>query len=97
MVRVKDAIFRTPDSNYGRAQFYAPVKRISKLTVGTFWFNLITMWLYSGLLFVILYFDILKRILAYFESVLLSRRNRIRILRLLKVYEQPVIVRVSKK
>ncbi len=96
MVRVKDAIFRTPDSNKGRAHFYAPVKRISKLTIGTFWFNLEIIWLFSGLLFVILYFDILKKILAYFESVLLSRRNRIRILRLLKVYEQPSVRNVSK-
>jgi ABC transport system ATP-binding/permease protein len=96
MVRVKDAIFRTPESNNGRAHFYAPVKRISKLTMGTFWFNLIVIWLFSSVLFVILYFDILRKILAYFESVLLSRRNRIRILRLLKVYEQSETRKVSK-
>lgn len=89
MVRLKDAIFRTPESDRGRAHFYAPVKRISKITIGTFWFNLLVVWIFSGFLLVFLYFDILRKILAYFESVILSRRNRIRILRLLKVYEQP--------
>jgi hypothetical protein len=89
MVRVKDAIFRTPESFKGRAHFYAPVKRILKLTIGTFWFNLIIIWLFSVILFVLLYFDVLRKIIAYFESFLLSRRNRIRILRLLTVYEQP--------
>lgn len=88
MIRLKDAIFRTPLQNNGRAHFYAPVKRVSKLTIGTFWFNLMFLWLYSGFLFVLLYFDILRKIIVYFETVLINRRNRLRILRLLKVYDQ---------
>jgi ABC transport system ATP-binding/permease protein len=89
MLRLKDAVFRTPESMKGRAHFYAPTKRVLNLTIGTFWFNLMFVWLFSGVLFVILYFDILRKIIAYFETLLLSRRNRIRLLRLLKVYEQP--------
>jgi ABC transport system ATP-binding/permease protein len=89
MLRLKDAVFRTPESYKGRAHFYAPVKRVINLTIGTFWFNFMFVWLFSGLLFIILYFDILRKIIAYFETILLSRRNRIRLLRLLKVYEQP--------
>jgi hypothetical protein len=88
MFRLKDAIFRIPLQNNGRAHFYAPVKRISNLTIGTFWFNLMFLWLYSGFLFVLLYFDILRKIIVYFETVLINRRNRLRLLRLLKVYDQ---------
>jgi hypothetical protein len=88
MFRLKDAIFRKPLQNNGRAHFYAPVKRVSKLTIGTFWFNLMFIWLYSGFLFVLLYFDVLRKIIVYFETVLINRRNRMRLLRLLKVYDQ---------
>jgi hypothetical protein len=88
MFRLKDAIFRKPLQNNGRAHFYAPVKRISNLTIGTFWFNLMFLWLYTGFLFVLLYFDVLRKIIVYFETVLINRRNRMRLLRLLKVYDQ---------
>jgi ABC-type multidrug transport system ATPase subunit len=88
MLRLRDAVFRTPDSRKGRAHFFAPVKRVAGITLGTFWFNLYFIWLYSVLLFVLLYFDVIKKIISYINSFLLSRRNRLRLLRLLKVYEQ---------
>jgi ABC transport system ATP-binding/permease protein len=80
MVRIKDAIFRTPESNIGRAHFYAPVKLIAHVAIDTFWFNLIFIWLYSGLLFVLLYYDILRRIILYFDTLRLNRINKKRFL-----------------
>lgn len=39
-----DPIFRNPPSSLGRAQLYAPVKRIGSLKVDTFNFNIVIIW-----------------------------------------------------
>jgi hypothetical protein len=93
MVRSKDAVFRNPDSHYGRAHFYAPVKILGSVVIPTYWFNFIVIWLYSVVLFIVLYYDVLRRIITYFESLRLSRINRLRFMRLLKVYEQQAVNR----
>lgn len=90
LVRVRDAVFRAPETNNGRAHFYAPYKRVAGIPIGTFYFNLIFIWLYSGVLFVILYYDVLRKIIAYFDSLLLNRRTRRRFLRLLLLEQQNV-------
>ena len=82
MVRIKDAIFRSPESNFGRAHFYAPVKRISNIKIDTFWFNIMFIWFFSGILFVLLYYDVLRKIILYFDTLRLNRINRRRFLRL---------------
>ncbi len=82
MVRTKDAIFRTPESNNGRAHFYAPVKRIANYFIDTFWFNLVFIWFTCTFLFILLYYDVLRKIIIYFEAIRLNRVNRRRFLRL---------------
>lgn len=90
LVRVRDAVFRSPEASNGRAHFYAPVKRIFNISIGTLYFNLLFIWLYTGLMFVILYYDILRKIIAYFDSLLMIRRTRRRLLRLLLIEQQNV-------
>ena len=96
MVRLKDAIFRVPDHRDGRSHFYAPEKHFLQLTFDTFWFNLLFIWLFSGLLFTILYYDILRKIITYFEIIRLNRVNRRRFLRIW-VAEQPDMWKSEKK
>ncbi len=69
IVQLKDKIFQLPVSKNGRAPFYAPSKRIGNLYIDTFWFNIVFIWLFSGLLFVILYFDLLKKLISYADSI----------------------------
>jgi len=90
IVRVRDAVFRAPESSNGRAHFYSPVKRIFNFSVSTLVFNLLFIWFFSAVLFVILYYDILRKIIAYFESLLIIRRTRRRFLRLLLLEQQNV-------
>lgn len=90
IVRIKDAVFRTPETSNGRAHFYAPVKKVFHFSVNTLYFNLLFIWLFSGVLFVVLYYDILRKIIAYFESLLIIRRTRRRFLRLLLIEQQNV-------
>ncbi|MDP4209678.1 MAG: ATP-binding cassette domain-containing protein [Bacteroidota bacterium] len=88
MVRIKDAVYRTPDSRNWRSHFYAPIKHFLSMKLDTFWFNLMFIWMFSGFLFVLLYYDILRRIILYFDTLRLNRYNRRRFLRLW-VSEQP--------
>lgn len=53
-----DPIYLEPDSF--RAHFYAPVKKVFGVSIDTFWFNIIIIWLMSVLLIITLYFDVLK-------------------------------------
>jgi hypothetical protein len=88
LVPTRYAIYRLPHLSNGRAHFYAPMKRLGKFYIDTFWFNLAVIWLYSGLLLIILYFDLLRKVIAYFESLRLNRLARRRFMRLLNITEQ---------
>ncbi|NJK87592.1 MAG: ABC transporter permease [Bacteroidales bacterium] len=48
IVRLKDPVFTYPDSKIGRAQYYAPVKKLGIFTIDTFWFNILRIWLAFG-------------------------------------------------
>ena len=97
MVRVKDAIFRTPENRFGRAQFYAAVKRLFNLTIDTSWFNLMYIWLYCGILFIILYYDLLRKATVYIEGIQINRRSRRRLLGLWMISEQPQLQKKTGK
>jgi ABC-type multidrug transport system ATPase subunit len=96
-VPIKDAVFRDPAGETWRAHFYAPVKLFFHLKVDTFWFNLAVIWIFSGLLFVLLYYDVIRRLLTYFETLRLNRLNRLRLNRLLKITEQNRPIRTGRK
>mgnify|MGYP000014664393 CR=1 FL=1 len=62
-----DPIYLNPSrGNYldVRTHFYAPKKYFFGTLISTFWFNTITLWAYTVLLFIILYFNVLKKILS---------------------------------
>lgn len=88
MVRVKDAVFRNPEFNNGRSHFYAPFKKILNISIGTIWYNILFVWFFSGLLFVVLYYDVLRRIIVYFDTIRLNRLTRRKFLRMV-IQEQP--------
>lgn len=69
LIQKKDPIFRIPQNSWGRAHFYAPVKRIGPWLMDTFWFNLLVIWIFSALLYVILYGDLLRRFFNYLETM----------------------------
>lgn len=69
LVRKKDPVFMIPESNIGRAHFYAPVKIINNQMVETIWFNIIFIWLTSTVLYFALLADVLRKLMNYFENV----------------------------
>ena len=82
MVPVKNAIFRDPLEESWRSHFYSPVKLFFNKKVNSYWFDLAVIWLFSGMLFVLLYYDVIRRLLTYAETLRLNRLNKLRINRL---------------
>ncbi len=82
-----DKIVRTPEkyiqkyepgymkalSKNGRAHFYAPYKTIRNQEIDTYWFNILVIWLVSVLLYLALYFNLLQKLLTWFENLRLPK------------------------
>lgn len=88
MIPIKDAVYRKSRDKGWRAHFYAPVKKFLGQEVDTFWFNLAFIWCFSAVLFVLLYYDIIRKGLTYLETLRLNRLNKLRLNRLIKVAEE---------
>jgi ABC-type multidrug transport system ATPase subunit len=69
IIQKSDPVLMQPDSRAGRAQFYAPYKMIGSLKINTLWFNLMVVWLMNILLFVSLYFNLLKALMNLLERI----------------------------
>ena len=76
IVRKKDPIFMMPTMNWGRAQFYAPMKKFNNQYVDTVWFNIAFIWIFTLFFAVTLQFDILRRVITYFNNLRLRRAQR---------------------
>ncbi len=69
LIQKSDPVFMKPGSKYGRAHFFAPYKQIGDLKIGTLIFNMMVIWLMVFLLFVTLYYNILRRFIGLLESL----------------------------
>jgi hypothetical protein len=58
--------FMPPSAKNGRAHFCAPFKIVGNSRIDTFWFNLVVIWMLSLLLYIALYFNILRKIVSGF-------------------------------
>lgn len=76
IVRRRQPVYDMPDNTHGRAHLYAPVKRVGGLVVPTLVFNCLVIWIFVGVLYFTLYFDLLRRFLGYFENLKKSRLNK---------------------
>jgi hypothetical protein len=69
LIQKADPIFMAPGSKFGRAHFFAPYKQIGNLKIETLLFNMIIVWLMILILFVTLYYNLLKRVIRFLESL----------------------------
>ncbi|MBG0859134.1 MAG: ATP-binding cassette domain-containing protein [Bacteroidales bacterium] len=63
IIQKLDPIFMDPKYNFIKAHFYAPVKRIFGRSVDTYIMNVGVLWLMTIILYLILYFRLLKKLL----------------------------------
>lgn len=53
--------FHIPESKFGRAQFFAPRKRIGDTIIGTYWFNLAVLWIFNVIFYLSLQGGVIKK------------------------------------
>lgn len=71
LVQQVDPIYLLPEPNdfvSFRAHFYAPKKHFAGLYFDTFWFNMVFIWIMTIIMYITLYFDLLKKLLNIFEK-----------------------------
>jgi ABC transport system ATP-binding/permease protein len=76
MYQKMDPIFQDPTSNFIKAQFYAPQKKLFGKYFDTFWVNIYVIWFMSIFLYFTLYFNVLKKILNIFEQINIKKSKR---------------------
>ncbi|MGW8314343.1 MAG: ATP-binding cassette domain-containing protein [Bacteroidales bacterium] len=75
LIRKMDPIHMEPLSRNGRAHFYAPEKLLGNLAIDTFWFNFMVIWLSSGVLYLTLVYDVLRRFTSWQQLRRLRRKK----------------------
>jgi ABC transport system ATP-binding/permease protein len=68
-IQKADPVFMCPGSKYGRAHFFAPYKQVGDIKIGTLLFNIIIIWVMVFSLTITLYYNILKRVIGFLESL----------------------------
>ena len=76
IIQKLDPIYIMPMNDFGRANFYAPFKRINERLIDTLAFNTFVIWLFSVIMYLTLMTDLLKKIIEYFETLQIRRRSR---------------------
>ena len=61
IIQKYEPVFMKPVAKNGRAHFYAPYKMIGNTAIDTLWFNIMVLWLVSLILYIALYFKLLKK------------------------------------
>ena len=73
LIRKSLPIFKTPESNYGRAHFYSASKIMFGYKIDTLWFNAAFIWFTTFLLYLILVFDVLNKISKSLKKIKLFK------------------------
>jgi len=68
LIQTKTPVLKIPDSNWGRAHFYAPEKHLFGLQIPTLWFNVLVLWLFILVLYFTLWTDFLRNLFHFLEN-----------------------------
>jgi ABC-type multidrug transport system ATPase subunit len=77
IIRKYEPIFMRPEHHWGRAHFYAPVKKFNNQYVDTIWFNLAVIWMASMLLFATLQINLIGWIISHVENIRLRKQSKL--------------------
>jgi ABC-type multidrug transport system ATPase subunit len=69
-VQKMDPIFKDPEPKFIKAHFYSPTKQLFGKYVDTFVVNVIVLWVMTGMLYLALYFRLLKKLLDSGEMLM---------------------------
>jgi ABC-type multidrug transport system ATPase subunit len=69
MIQKRDPIYQDPTHKFIKAHFYAPRKMIAGTFVSTIWVNVMVIWLMTLMLYVLLYYRVLKKVLDFMDQL----------------------------
>ena len=73
MIQKRGPVYQDPTNRFIKAHFYAPRKMIAGTFVPTIWINVMVIWFMTLLLYLLLYFRVLKRVLDFLERISAKR------------------------
>lgn len=69
LIQKRDPIFMHPNSKFGRAHFYSPVKMLGNKEIDTLWFNLGAIWFMVFIAYLALLADLIRLVINYFDNL----------------------------
>ena len=63
LIRKTAPVYQVPRSRIGRAQLFSPEKRLGPFSIDTYWFNIGFIWFLSFLFYILLYYNILYKLI----------------------------------
>ncbi|HKK61675.1 MAG TPA: ATP-binding cassette domain-containing protein [Bacteroidales bacterium] len=69
LIQKSNPIYLDPTNNFVKAHFYAPRKLVFGQFVDTIWVNTVVIWMMTIIMFIMLYYRVLKRLLDFFENL----------------------------
>jgi len=73
IIQKRDPIYQDPTHPFIKAHFYAPRKMVAGTFIDTLWVNVMVIWVMTILLYVLLYYRVLKKLLDFIERVTTRR------------------------
>lgn len=77
LIRRYNPVYAIPTAVNGRAHLFAPIKRIGKISINTFWFNVMVLWVMTAFFYLSLwtnFFRIVNRYMERFKFRRLAKR-----------------------
>jgi hypothetical protein len=75
LIQMTKPIYKDPESNYGRAHFYAPYKNFFGYKIDTLWFNIAFIWFTTLTMYIALIFNWLKKALEIGDKVKIFKKK----------------------
>jgi hypothetical protein len=75
LIQKYDPIYSDPTHPFIKAHFYAPRKMVFGSFIPTIWVNVIVIWFMTLVLYILLYYRVLKRILDHTERIMPRRKT----------------------
>jgi hypothetical protein len=75
LMQALDPIYKDPEHKFIKAHFYAPTKQVFGYYIDTYIINVLVIWAMTSVLYLLLYFRVLKRTLSSGEN-LIKRRSK---------------------
>lgn len=76
IVQLRDPAYMEPLSNFGRAHFYAPIKKLGGLKIDTLWYNVAFIWMMIVFGFFALYNNWLYLFIKYIDNIKYRKRAK---------------------